>query len=330
MPTISVPRTQPEPAQPVLTSIRIARDPAGFSNLRTMHASNERHWLGRLVATLALLGSSACGTEVAGSTAPLRVNGSTTVHPIVAEAAEVLRDESGLTVFVDTQGGSSGGIAFLGEGRSEIGMSSKELRSADRERYPNVDFVEHSIGADAVALVVSADVWDGGVRSLSRSEMQAIFEGRVTHWSALGGPDQRIIYFQKEPGRGTFEVFARWLYGRIEDVPAHSHAEVGGNEETRNKVASTRGALSQLSYSWTDGANVHALAIETDAGETVAPNAHTIANRAYPLSRPLFLLTNGPPSGAAAALIELVLSARGQALVEKHGYLGLDRFARNP
>ena len=272
----------------------------------------------------------ACGGEVAGSNGRLRVNGSTTVHPIVAEAAEVLRDEQGVSVLVDTQGGSSGGIAFLGEGRSEVGMSSKRLRPADRERYPGVDFVEHSVGADAVALVVSADVWNGGVRSLSRAEMQAIFEGRATHWSEFGGPDQRIVYFQKEPGRGTFEVFARWLYGRIEDVPPHSHAEVGGNEETRNKVSSTLGALSQLSYSWTDGSTVYALAIEQDDGEVVSPSAESIANGTYPLSRPLFLLTDGPPTGAAAALLDLIRSPRGQALVEKHGYLGLDRLAQNP
>ena len=53
------------------------------------------------------------GTGVAFATRPLRINGSTTVNPVVTEAAEALRAERGMTIHVDTQGGSSGGIFTL-------------------------------------------------------------------------------------------------------------------------------------------------------------------------------------------------------------------------
>ncbi len=99
--------------------------------------------------------------------------------------------------------------------------------------------------------------------------------------------------------------------------------EVGGNEETRNKVASTRGALSQLSSSWADGKKVFALGIKLDDGTVIEPTNENIATKKYPLSRPLFLLTNGEPQGVAKPLIEFVLSERGQELIKKHGYLRL-------
>ncbi len=257
-----------------------------------------------------------------GAAAAVRANGSTTVNPVVSEAAEVLRNERGMTITVDTQGGSSGGIAALGEGRVEVAMSSRPLLDDDRRKYPGVDFQPIQIGTDAVALAVSRDVWEGGVRALSREQVQAIYEGRVRNWHELGGPDRRIVFFNKEPGRGTWEVFAHWLYGDAKKAPLVSHPEVGANEEARSKVAGSRGAISQLSSSWADGKTVFALGIRT-AGGVIDPSPQTIASGAYPLSRPLFVITNGRPSGEVAQLIDLLLAPEGQALVRKHGYLAL-------
>jgi phosphate transport system substrate-binding protein len=255
--------------------------------------------------------------------APLKINGSTTVNPPVAEAAEILRAEKMMEIQVDTQGGSNGGISMLGEGLVHIGMASKHVSDEDRAKFPKCDFNEVHIGEDAVALIVSADVWNGGVKCVTKNQIKAIYEGAIKNWKELGGPDKRIVFFNKEPGRGTWEVFAQWVYGSPKNAPHVSFPEVGGNEETRNKVASTKGALSQLSSSWADGRKVFALGIKSDDGELVAPTNENIANRKYPMSRPLFLLTNGEPAGDVKTLVDFVLSERGQELVKKHGYLRL-------
>lgn len=255
----------------------------------------------------------------------LKINGSTTVNPPAAEAAEILRAEKGMQIQVDTQGGSSGGISMLGDGLVQIGMASKPLSDELRGRYPDVHFKQIHVGEDAVALVVSKDVWDAGVRSISKEEMQAVYERRITNWKDLGGPDRRIAFFNKEPGRGTWEVFAKWLYGSSKKAPRANFLEVGGNEEARNKVSSTRGALSQLSSSWADGKRVFALAIKQSDGSMVLPTNKNIASHLYPMSRPLYLLTNGEPQAEVKVFVDFVLSERGQALVRKHGYLSLDQ-----
>ncbi|HXU32014.1 MAG TPA: phosphate ABC transporter substrate-binding protein [Thermoanaerobaculia bacterium] len=255
------------------------------------------------------------------SAQPLRINGSTTVNPVVVEAAEILRAEKKATIFVDTQGGSSGGIAALGEGRAEIGMISRDLEPDDATKFPKVHFQATRIGTDALALVVSKDVWQGGVRILSRQQVQGIYEGTITNWKAVGGPDRRIVFFNKEPGRGTWEAFAKWLYGDPKKAPDVSHPEVGANEEGRNKVASTPGSISQLSAAWADQKTVFAVAIRRLDGKVVAPTHATIADGSYPIARPLQVVTDGPPKGLAKEMIDLLLSPRGQALVEKHGYL---------
>ena len=268
-----------------------------------------------MVVMLALLLAGA-----AEASSPLRVNGSTTVNAVAAEAAEALRAQKTMQVTVDTQGGSSGGIAGIGDGSIDVGMISKDITDDDRRRYPKVNFFTTEIGRDAVTLVVSADVWNGGVRALTREQVRGIYEGRIRNWKDVGGPDRRIVFFNKEPGRGTWEVFAQWLYGDAKKAPAVSHREVGGNEEGRTKVASTRGAITQLSASWATG-NVHALSIRLSDGAVTAPSVQDIVGGRYPMARPLFFLTNGPPSGRARQFVDYVLSQRGQELVRKHGFL---------
>lgn len=268
------------------------------------------------------------GIALGSVAAPLKINGSTTVNLPAAEAAEILRAQHGMQIQLDTQGGSSGGISSLADGLVQIGMSSKHLTPGDKSKYPNVKFNEIQVGEDAVALIVSKDVWDGGVRSLSKEQARAIYEGRIKNWKEVGGPDRRIAFFNKEPGRGTWEVFAQWVYGGSKNAPQVNFPEVGGNEEARNKVATTRGAISQLSSSWADGKRVFALALKNDKGEALEPNYENIANGKYPMSRPLFLLTNGEPKGESKIFVDFMLSPKGQELVRKHGYLSLDQLKK--
>lgn len=269
-----------------------------------------------IFASTVLLGGLSLRADV------LKINGSTTVNLPVAEASEILRAEKKMEIQVDTQGGSSGGISMLGEGLVQIGMISKHVSEADRAKFLACKYKEIQIGADAVAMIVSKDVWDGGVKSLTKEQLAGIYEGKIKNWKDVGGPNRRIAFFNKEPGRGTWEVFVHWIYGDPKKAPAVSFPEVGGNEETRNKVASTKGALSQLSSSWADNQKVFALSLKVE-GKDIAPATENIATGKYPMSRPLFILTNGEPAGDAKTMVDFMLSDRGQELVKKHGYLAL-------
>ncbi|MGB3563678.1 MAG: phosphate ABC transporter substrate-binding protein [Thermoanaerobaculia bacterium] len=274
--------------------------------------------------TRSLLVAAGClAFTLTPTAAVVRVSGSTTVNPVVVEAAALLTDELGVSIRVDTLGGSSGGIAALADGRADVAMSSRPLRSSDQEKYPAARFEPLPIGLDALALVVSRDVWEGGIRALSKDEVRSIYEGELTNWHELGGPDRRIVFFNKEPGRGTWEVFASWLYGDSDSAPLVNLLAVGSNEEARSKVASTRGAISQLSAAWADGQTTFALAIRGDDGLAVVASVENVQSRAYPLSRTLLLITNGRPGGEVRVLLDFLRSRRGQQIVARHGYLPL-------
>ena len=229
----------------------------------------------------------------------------------------------GMEITVDSQGGSAGGIAQLGAGQIEIAMSSKSLADADREMFPSVDLVTTEIGADAVGVIVTKEVFDGGVTNLTREQAVRLFEGQVANWKELGGPDLRVFVYDKEPGRGTREQLDKYLYGEDGKAPpppdSDAFAIVGGNEETRAKLLSTAGSTGPLSTSFIDGYPKLA-AVSLDG---VAPTPANVKDASYPISRPLFLITDGPPAGAAKRFIDFVLSAEGQKLLNKHGFLNL-------
>lgn len=269
-----------------------------------------------------LLLTAGCGSG-ASSTASttLRISGSTTVNPVAADAAEALRSK-GLTITVDTQGGSGGGLTQLGAGQIDIAMSSKPVGEKERTAAPDTDYTETLIGQDAVGVVVRREVIDGGLKGVTRAQLQRLFEGSVGNWKELGGPDLPVFVYDKEPGRGTREVLDKFLYGKgTAPAPPDSprYAIVGGNEETRAKLLSTPGSVAPLSSAFVaDRPELGLLAVEG-----VVPTAQTIADKTYALSRPLFLVTDGAPDGAAKTFIDYVLSKQGQPLLTRHGYLTL-------
>ncbi|MGH3850576.1 MAG: phosphate ABC transporter substrate-binding protein [Pseudonocardiaceae bacterium] len=273
-------------------------------------------------------GKSSATNDSSFSEATLRVSGSTTVNPVAADAAEILRAK-GLTVTVDSQGGSAGGITQLGAGQVEIAMSSKALADSDRAAFPKVDFVATEIGRDAVGVIVRREVVDGGVKSLNREQLKGIFEGRIRNWSEVGGPNLEVFVYDKEPGRGTREVLDAYLYGKGVKAPpppqSDNYAVVGGNEETRAKLLSTPGSVGPLSSSFIAAVSQLA-AVSVDEIEASPAN---VADGKYPMARPLFLITDGPPAGDAKGFIDYVVGPEGQKLLNKHGYLSLADLLRS-
>ncbi|WP_151772133.1 phosphate ABC transporter substrate-binding protein [Streptomyces abyssomicinicus] len=277
-----------------------------------------------LAAGALLLASLTTGcADTGGGKKTLQASGSTTVAPVAADAAEALKAE-GLDITVATQGGSAGGISQLAAGQIEVALSSKPVSDEDRAASPKTDFVETQIGSDAVGVIVTKEVADAGVTDLSKDEVRGLFEGEITNWSKVGGPDMEVFVYDKEPGRGTREVLDKFVYGDGKPpAPPNSpnFAIVGGNLETRNKLESTPGAVGPLSTGFVDGRDK--LAVVTLEG--IAPSAENVANGTYPMSRPLYVITDGKPKGDTKKFIDYLLSDEGQALLAPHGYLTLEQ-----
>lgn len=275
-----------------------------------------------VVVIILTIGLAGCGSGGESGSTSLDLQGSTTVTPIVVEASKQWEKQRDITVRVDSSGGSSGGINAVAQNRVDLGMSSRPISDHDREKYPDVNFETVRTGFDAIAVAVNSTVYEAGVKSLTIEQVQKIFDGDIKNWKELGGPDQSVVVYDKEPGRGTREVFDKTIFGGHHDRPSYGwRSEVGGNDESRMRIANNEGAIGQLSVAWVEeDKNVRAIGLNVD-GSVYRPVVSSIKSGDYPLARPLFIVKADQTPTLGTDFIDYLLSEEGQQFVKGNGFL---------
>lgn len=265
-------------------------------------------------AVLLLILISSCSKKES-----ITFSGSSTVLPIVTVAAENFKNKYGINVIVNG-GGSGVGINQLGEGKVDIGMSSREITEEEINTYHNVDFVKHPIARDAVVPVVSARIFEQGIRKLTLDEIGQIYKGEITNWKEVGGPDSEILVVDKESSRGTRHVFMEVVLGNKNAKAQGADIVLGSNNEEQTAIAQSNAAIGMLSLAWLND-KVKGLSITTNDGKNIKPTKENIINGTFPIIRDLILVTNGEPVGKTKEFIDYILSEEGQSIVEEAGYV---------
>ena len=233
----------------------------------------------------------------------------------------MLRSEFGVDVKLFAEVGSTQAIAATGAETAEVAMSTRATTAQDRAGFPGKRFEEVQVGTQVVAMVIPRDVWSTGLRAVTKEQAQRIYEGRVKNWKELGGEDRAIKFYNVPRGHGIWELFVTWLYGEVRRAPLGNFETVANAEDARASVEFNAGAMSLLAPQFIDGKAVFALAIKQTDGSVVGPNPEEIANRKYPLARPLFLVAADKPTGGIKKLFDFMITPRGQELVAKAGFL---------
>lgn len=244
----------------------------------------------------------------------LVVDGSTTVGPIAdAFAAYFMAKYAGLKITVNKTG-SGNGAAALVDGRCQVAAMSRFMKGKEFKKAVanGVMPVAHVIAMDGVCVCVHPS---NPVRELSRDKIRAIFKGEVKNWKELGGPDQAIVAISRDTASGTYETFHKLVMKK--EKMAGGVAYVAGNPEMHQRIRTTKGAIGYIGLGFVD-AKVKALKIDG-----VLPSKRTIASGKYPVSRPLFLFTNGYPKLGSLVhqFCAFYLSERGHEIVEAKGFV---------
>jgi len=106
-----------------------------------------------------------------------------------------------------TGGGTGAGITAAGEGRSEIAMASREIKDSERKLYSKNNFQQFFIGYDGVCIVVSKQIYDAGVKSITKDQLKQSTLGKITNWKDLKGPDAEIYAIGKRRWLGNQGYF---------------------------------------------------------------------------------------------------------------------------
>ena len=149
----------------------------------------------------------------------LYIVGSTSVLPLVQVSGEVWNShQDDITVSV-IGSGTGVGIKNISSGIVDIAMASREVKSEEVEIYGD-NFKKFPIAIDAICVSVSPDVYEGGVREISRHQLFAIYNGEIDSWVGLGGPDETITAVAREVVSGTRDLFNEVVMGRVDhDYP---------------------------------------------------------------------------------------------------------------
>lgn len=244
----------------------------------------------------------------------IRVDGSTTVGPIVKEfAAYYMKNNPEVNITV-SESGSGNGAKSLINGLCEVAsmsrfMKDNEFKAAiENGVYP----VAHAVAVDGIALVVHPA---NPIKGLTIGQVRDIYTGKITNWNQVGGPDRAIIVISRDTNSGTYETFEELALQNARMAPNVEY--VGSNGAMRQRVQSTPTAIGFLGLGFTDR-TVKALEINN-----VVPTQQTVASGRYPIARPLFLFTNGYPAMGTHlhAFVNLYLTRRGQEIIEAIGFV---------
>ncbi len=273
----------------------------------------EKVWIGLF---LFLLAGGVPPESEAGSR--VQIVGSTTVLPIASRSAQKFMESSGTRILVNA-GGSGVGIHSVAQGRADIGMASREISPDEKKRFEKSNLKIHPVGLDAVACVVSAEIYQAGVRHLTPNQIAGIYMGKIRNWKEVGGPDKQIVVIDKERHRGTRHVFMQYIFGNALQRTPGTLLVTGSNNEEQAKIAQSDSAIGMLSFSWINK-DVKAVSLR-DGGKDFLPTLETVRQGNYPIIRELNFITAGEPTGKVKAFIDFVTGPQGQKIVAESGYI---------
>jgi phosphate transport system substrate-binding protein len=256
----------------------------------------------------------------------LQIKGSDTMVNLVQAWAEVFMETHPEVFAAVTGGGSGTGIAALIGKTCDIAACSRAMTEQELEtaRAKGSAPQQHIVALDGIAVVVHPG---NPVRQLTLEQLRAIFTGAVTNWQQVGGKDQRIVVLSREVNSGTHVFFKEHVlqrgagYAAAEFVPAAlllSSSQAVADEVAQNPQAIGYYGMGYLSP------QQRVMAVGNSAqGPFIAPTSEAVRQTTYPISRPLYLYTNGEPAGAVKLFMDFVASPKGQAIVAEQDFVSL-------
>lgn len=244
----------------------------------------------------------------------LRIDGSTTVLPIAQKGAEVfMKKNPSVRVFVSGSG-SGTGIKAIIDGTTHIATSSREAKEKEvaSAKEKGVALTGHKVALDGIIPVVHPAM---KIDNLTTEQLRAIYNGKIKKWNELGGPDRPISVVSRDTSSGTYEVWEEKILKGDRVRP--DALLVASNGQAVQTIAQNKFAIGYIGIGYIEK-SVKILKVN---GKTASPE--TVRDGSWPVSRPLFMYTNGKPAGNIAKFMDFMLSADGQKVVNEVKYVSI-------
>jgi phosphate transport system substrate-binding protein len=259
-----------------------------------------------LITIISLVGSAQADRLV--------IKGSDTLGAkLVPQLAEQFKAQTpGTTVDIAAEG-STTGIAAIIDGTAQIGMSSRRAKPAEisAAAAKGVNMKPTIVAYDGLGVIVNAS---NPIKGLTKKQVEQIFTGEITDWSAVGGSGGKISVYTRNTSSGTYSDFKE-LAMKKRDYAGGSQ-KMAGNEQIAAEVGKNPVGIGYVGMAYTKAGGAKVVSID---GAT--PSIQSVQNHSYPYWRPTFYYTNGEPSGIAKAFLDFTLSSVGQKIVNQVGFV---------
>lgn len=204
--------------------------------------------------------------------------------------------------------GSGGAIAAVGAGRERVGRIARPLTP-----------VEGASGLLATPLFDIPSVFyvhpGVGVHSLTGAQLRAIFDGSLTNWSSVGGPDLRIRVVRREESDSVLMTLRAALpeFGNVEITQRSKLALT--TQEAITSIRDNEGAIGFAPYSTELAQKLPALAL----------SGTQPTDKRYPVRvRVALLFKEGQPDPDIQRFIAFLKSTEARGIMQDFGALPLE------
>lgn len=190
---------------------------------------------------------------------------------------------------------------------------ASDLATIDRPLPPEAKakgFVQIPFCRDTIAVITHPECTTTracNVDNLTTQQLRAVFSGRITDWSQLGGPEQRIIVFIPNESTGAYQNFKSEAL-RLNEMRYHFVAS--DSTIAVEAVRHIRGSITFVAQGAIAG---------VDNIKIINVDGLSPRDKKYPLVQTYSFVTKGPPDGPAKAAINFGLSKWGIEMMKARG-----------
>jgi len=263
---------------------------------------------------------------LSAQTKMLQVKGSDTMINLVQILAEEFMAKNPKMPIAVLGGGSGTGITALINGTCDIADSSRDWKAKELDLAfeKGVKPTFFAVAVDGLSIIVNEK---NPLAQLTMEQVGAIYRGDVKNWKGVGGPEMKISLYGRQSNSGTYTFLMEHV---LNNKPYSTDVkEMNGNAQIIEGVLADEAAIGYVGVGYivdkATGKPLQGLKI-LNINKAVNATAYSPLDKAavdsgsYPISRPLWMASNGTPKTAAAAFIRFTIGSEGQTIVEREGF----------
>ncbi|HKP53114.1 MAG TPA: PstS family phosphate ABC transporter substrate-binding protein [Chloroflexia bacterium] len=274
--------------------------------------------------------------ELKGLSGQIVIDGSSTVYPVTAAAAEEFNKYAPNVRIPVGISGTGGGFKKFCAGETDIQDASRPISPSEVEacKSKNIEYIELPVAYDGLAVVVNPK--NDWVDYLTVADLKKIWEPeaqeKITNWNQVraGFPDKPLKLYGAGTDSGTFDYFTEAVVGKAKSSRGDYQASEDDNVLVQG-VAGDDASLGYFGYAYVveNSDKIKAVPVKADdKAPAIAPSIESVKDGTYqPLSRPLFLYVKKEAAARAEvkAFVDFYLGKSFTPLIQSRevGYIAL-------